>query len=50
MLDKLAEKHNLWLRMVIGFGCDEETAKDIIATGIAKTIMAQIQSTIIKNA
>lgn len=30
MLDKLAEKHNLWLRMVIGFGCDEETAKDIV--------------------
>jgi len=30
MLDKLAEKHNLWLKMVVGFGCDVETAKDIV--------------------
>lgn len=30
MLEKLAENHKLWLRMVRGFGCDKETAEDIV--------------------
>lgn len=30
MLDKLAEKHGLWLSMVLGFGCDYNTAQDIV--------------------
>ena len=30
MLNKLAEKHKMWLNMVLGFGCDYDTAQDIV--------------------
>ena len=30
MLDLLAKNHNLWLNMVLGFGCDYDTAQDIV--------------------
>ena len=30
MLELLAKKHNLWLNMVLGFGCDYDTAQDIV--------------------
>jgi RNA polymerase sigma factor (sigma-70 family) len=30
ILDKLAEKHNDWLRIVQSFGCDVSTSKDIV--------------------
>lgn len=30
MLELLARKHNLWLGMVLGFGCDYDTAQDIV--------------------
>lgn len=30
MLQLLADKHNLWLSMVLGFGCDYDTAQDIV--------------------
>ena len=30
MLDLLAKNHNLWVNMVLGFGCDYDTAQDIV--------------------
>jgi len=30
MLELLARKHNLWISMVLGFGCDYDTAQDIV--------------------
>jgi DNA-directed RNA polymerase specialized sigma24 family protein len=30
MLELLAQKHNLWVSMVLGFGCDHDTAQDIV--------------------
>ena len=30
MLEILAKNHNLWLNMVLGFGCDYDTAQDIV--------------------
>lgn len=30
MLERLAQKHNLWISMVLGFGCDYDTAQDIV--------------------
>ena len=30
MLELLAKNHNLWMKMVVGFGCDVDTAKDIV--------------------
>jgi len=30
MLELLAKNHNLWLNMVLGFGCDYDTAQDIV--------------------
>lgn len=30
MLELLAKKHKLWLNMVLGFGCDYDTAQDIV--------------------
>ena len=30
MLEKLAENHKIWLRMVKGFGADKETAQDLV--------------------
>lgn len=30
MLELLAKKHNLWVSMVLGFGCDYDTAQDIV--------------------
>ena len=30
MLEKLAEKHQLWLNMVMSFGCEYNTAQDIV--------------------
>lgn len=30
MLELLAKNHSLWLKMVVGFGCDPDTAKDIV--------------------
>jgi len=30
MLDLLAKNHNLWINMVLGFGCDYDTAQDIV--------------------
>jgi hypothetical protein len=30
MLEKLAESHKVWVRMVIGFGADKELAQDLV--------------------
>ena len=30
MLDKLAENHTLWIKMVVNMGCDRHTAEDIV--------------------
>ena len=30
MLEKLAENHNLWIKMVINMGCDKHIAEDIV--------------------
>jgi DNA-directed RNA polymerase specialized sigma24 family protein len=30
MLELLASKHNVWLNMVMSFGCDYQTAQDIV--------------------
>jgi len=30
MLELLAKNHKLWIKMVVGFGCDVDTAKDIV--------------------
>ena len=30
MLELLAQKHNLWLNMVMSFGCDYQTAQDLV--------------------
>ena len=30
MLELLAQKHNVWLNMVMSFGCDYDTAQDIV--------------------
>jgi len=30
MLELLAKKHNVWLNMVLSFGCDYQTAQDIV--------------------
>ena len=30
MLELLAKSHKIWLRMVVGFGCDYDTAQDIV--------------------
>lgn len=30
MLDKLAKHHDLWIKMLINLGCDNNTAKDIV--------------------
>lgn len=30
MLELLAKKHNVWLSMVLSFGCDYQTAQDIV--------------------
>ena len=30
MLELLAKKHNMWMNMVMSFGCDYQTAQDIV--------------------
>jgi len=30
MLEKLAENHNLWIKMVVNMGCDKHIAEDIV--------------------
>lgn len=30
MLEKLAEKHNIWIKMVRSLGCDKHTSEDIV--------------------
>ena len=30
MLEKLAENHTLWIKMVVNMGCDKYTAEDIV--------------------
>lgn len=30
MLDKLAKHHDLWIKMLINLGCDDNTSKDIV--------------------
>lgn len=30
MLDRLSKKHNLWLKMLINLGCDNDIAEDIV--------------------
>lgn len=30
MLELLAQDHKIWVRMVVSFGCDRETAEDIV--------------------
>lgn len=30
MLERLAEKHNVWMNMVLSFGCDYDTAQDLV--------------------
>ena len=30
MLEKLAENHKIWVRMVRGFGADRDLAQDIV--------------------
>ncbi len=30
MLEKLAEQHDLWLKMVLGFGCNSSRAEDVV--------------------
>lgn len=30
MLELLAKDHKLWIKMVVGFGCDVDTAQDIV--------------------